>query len=154
MIPDINTLIDDFLKIAILSDRNITRDALSFEILHAPHTPPSILPRMKMAVYMFIWKGQCLKVGKVGPNSQARYTSQHYNPSSSNSNLAKSILSAETDLGLPMLSEGNVGAWIKSNVDRVNFLINSDCGIPVLTLLESFLQCRMKPKFEGFESQR
>ena len=107
-----------------------------------------------MAVYEFLWRDVCLKVGKVGPNSQARYTSQHYSPSSSNSNLAKSIVSARADLGVPDITESNVGAWIKSNVDRVNFLLDAEWGIPVLTLLESFLQCRLRPRFEGLESQR
>ena len=107
-----------------------------------------------MAVYVFEWKGQCLKVGKVGPNSQARYTSQHYGPSSSNSNLAKSVLGGRDELGISAVSKSNVGAWIKNNVDRTNYLLDSECGIPMLTLLESFLQCRLKPRFEGFESQR
>jgi hypothetical protein len=52
------------------------------------------------------------------------------------------------------ISESNVGEWTKANVDRVNFLLSVKFGIPVLTLLESFLQCRLKPQFEGFESQR
>jgi hypothetical protein len=47
-----------------------------------------------------------------------------------------------------------VGAWIKTNVDRTNYLLDAERGIPVLTLLESFLQCRLRPRFEGFESQR
>ena len=124
------------------------------ESLPAPHTPPSALPKGKIAVYVLSWRGQCLKVGKVGPNSQARYTSQHYSPQSSNSNLAKSILSALSELGLSGVSEANAGAWIKNNVDRIDFLLNATRGMPLLTLLESFLQCGLKPKFEGFESQR
>ncbi len=107
-----------------------------------------------MAVYVFVWRGKCLKVGKVGPNSQARFTSQHYLPSSSNSNLAKSILGARESLGLEGVAESTVGTWIKANVDRFNFLLDTGCGVPVLILLESFLQCRLRPKFEGFESQR
>ena len=107
-----------------------------------------------MAVYVFVWNDICLKVGKVGPNSNARYTSQHYNPRSSNSNLAKSILQAKDNLGLINVSESNVGAWIKSNTDRINILLDANLGIPVVTLLESFLQCRLHPKFEGFESQQ
>jgi hypothetical protein len=154
MIPNIDILINDFLKIAELAGVNLSRDALTFETLSAPHKPPSSLSKNKMAVYVFLWKGDCLKVGKVGQNSQARYTSQHYSPSSSNSNLAKSIIAAREKLGLAGISEYSVGSWIKSNVDRVNILLDSECGIPVLTLLESFLQCRLKPRFEGFESQR
>ena len=154
MIPDISILLSDFLMVVDLAGVNMSRNALSFEILSAPHKPPSSLPKGMMAIYIFQWKGECLKVEKVGPNSQARYTSQHYSPSSSNSNLAKSIVSAREKLGLSGVSESNVGAWIKSNVDRINILIDSKCGIPVLTLCESFFQCRLRPRFEGFESQK
>ncbi len=107
-----------------------------------------------MAVYVFVWSGRCLKVGKVGPKSQARFTSQHYRPASSNSNLAKSLVAGHEKLGLSDITDSNVGAWIKGNVDRVNFLLSAECGIPTLTLLESFLQCRLNPFFEGFDSQR
>ena len=154
MLPDPQPLIEDFRKVAGLAGVSVPKNALSVEKLPAPHKPPSVLPKGKMAVYVFAWRGQCLKVGKVGPNSQARYTSQHYGASSSNSNLAKSILSVRDELTLSAVSESNVGAWIKANVDRTNFLLDASCGIPVLTLLESFLQCRLRPRFEGFESQR
>ena len=154
MLPDPQPLIEDFRKVAGLAGVSVPNNALSVERLPAPHKPPSALPKGKMAVYVFAWKGQCLKVGKVGPNSQARYTSQHYGASSSNSNLAKSILAARDELMLSAVSETNVGAWIKGNVDRTNFLLDASCGVPVLPLLESFLQCRLRPRFEGFESQR
>jgi hypothetical protein len=58
------------------------------------------LPEGKMAVYTFFWEGRCLKVGKAGPNSGARYTSQHYLPGKSKSNLADSILLDEVFLGI------------------------------------------------------
>jgi len=45
-----------------------------------------------MAVYVFSKGPDVLKVGKVGAKSQARYTSQHYNPGSAMSTLAASIL--------------------------------------------------------------
>ena len=124
---------------ALLAGVEVPATALTVESLPTPHSPPSGLPRGKMAVYVFSLKGQCLKVGKVGPKSQARYTSQHYNPQSSNSNLAKSLLSARSELGLSDLSESNASAWIKSNVDRMNFLLDAGFGIPVLTLLEGLV---------------
>jgi hypothetical protein len=151
---DANTLINDFRKVAEIAGISLSQNSLTFESLPAPHTPPSALPKGKTAIYVFLWKGECLKVGKVGPNSHARYTHQHYSPLSSKSNLAKSILSAHSTLGIPSVSESNIGAWIKSNVDRINFLLDARCGIPTLSLLEGFLQCRLKPRFEGFESQR
>lgn len=50
--------------------------------------------------------------------------------------------------------ESNVGQWIKKNTDRINFMLGENIGLPVLALLEAFLQCRLKPRFEGFESQK
>ena len=151
---DLTALLDDVRKVVVLAGVPLPPAALSFETLPAPHKPPSALPSGKMAVYVFVWNGRCIKVGKVGPKSQARYTSQHYSPASSNSNLAKSLVAGHEKLGLSGITEANVGAWIKANVDRVNFLLSAEYGIHVLTLLESFLQCRLNPVFEGFNSQR
>jgi len=150
---EIKNLLNDFQEISGFAGITISENDILIETLLAPHRPPSLLPNGKMAVYIFFWNEKCLKVGKVGQNSNARYTSQHYNPRSSNSNLAKSILLGKDKLGLPSVSETNVGAWIKSNTDRINILLDSRHGIPALTLLESFFQCRLRPYFEGFESQ-
>jgi hypothetical protein len=70
------------------------------------------------------------------------------------STLAASILADRERLGLSNVDEASVGLWIRENIDRVNFLMNTQCGVPVLTLLETFLQCRLKPQYEGFKSQR
>ena len=147
-------LIEDFKKVAELAGIHVTDKDIALEIKKSPHRPPTFLPSGKMAVYVFMWGDDCLKVGKVGPRSQARYTSQHYNPNSSNSNLAKSILRHKHELGLTNLTESTIGDWIRSNTDRINFILNKELGIPVLTLLEAFLQCRLRPKFEGFDSQK
>ena len=32
--------------------------------------------------------------------------------------------------------------------------MDADFGKPVLTLLEAFVQCRLRPRYEGFASQR
>jgi hypothetical protein len=151
---DVNQLIADFASVAGLAGVSIPDAAVTAEVMLKPHVPPTALPPGKMAVYVFLWGDSCLKVGKVGPRSQARYTSQHYNPNSSNSNLAKSILKQGLELGLPSLSDTTVGNWIKMETDRINFLFDQKLGIPVLSLMESFLQCRLRPKFEGFDSQK
>lgn len=151
---DSQNLLADFKQVARLAGITITDHDITIEKLLAPHIPPSNLPAGKMAVYVFTYNNECLKVGKVGPRSKARYTSQHYNPKSSQSNLAKSILKSKKDFGSVELTEITVGDWIKKNTDRLNFLINLTLGVPVLTLLESFLQCRLRPRFEGFASQR
>ena len=151
---DVEQIILDFVHIAELAGLEAKRDDIQIEMLTAPHTPPSALPKGMMAVYVFFWRTQCLKVGKVGPKSQARYTSQHYSPKSSNSNLAKSILKDVLPLGIDGITDQTVGNWIKHNTDRVNFLVPESLGIPLLSLLEAFLQCRLKPRFEGFDTQK
>ncbi len=84
---DVEDLVSGFASIAEISGVRLPVDAIDVEFLSKPHLPPSIFPQEKMAVYVFLWGDLCLKVGKIGPRSKARYTSQHYNPKSSNSNL-------------------------------------------------------------------
>jgi hypothetical protein len=146
--------IDDFRTVARLAGVELPNDAIRLENLSAPHVPPTKLPLGKMAVYVFSNGPDVLKVGKVGAKSQARYTSQHYNPGSALSTLAASILADRERLGLDNVDEANVGRWIRENIHRVNFLMDERFGVPVLTLLETFLQCRLKPRYEGFKSQR
>jgi len=150
MIPDFERLIQDFIKIMQISGNEYSRDFFKIEELPAPHVPPTKIPEGNVAVYTFFWEDQCLKVGKVGPNSNARYTSQHYNPKSSISNLSKSILSNGLDFGMPQLREDNVGKWIKENIDRVNVILDmqEDWSF-ILNFFEAYLQLRLKPKFEG-----
>lgn len=150
---DIRTLVANFIRVADLAGVTIRPEAVAVEMLPAPHRPP-ILPAGKMGVYIFHWGSQCFKVGKAGPMTGPRYRYQHYKPRSSNSNLAKSILKDRENLGIAGIDEDNVGAWIKENTDRVNILLDDDVGAPVLSLLESFLQCCLRPRFEGFASQK
>ena len=85
----IRSLLQDFKKVAKLTGVSIAQSDLTVEMLRAPHKPPARLPNGQMAVYVFTFNDECLRVGKVGPKSEARYVSQHYNPKSSKSNLAK-----------------------------------------------------------------
>ena len=151
---DTGPLIQDFLNAAAaLAGVQLGSSDLTVERTLAPHSPPR-LPSGKMAVYVFSYGNLVLKVGKAGPNSAARFTSQHYNPSSAPSTLAANILKEGQSFGITGLSPDSVGAWIKANTDRTNFLLSIKCGVSVLTLLEVFLQCRLKPIFEGFASLR
>jgi hypothetical protein len=154
VLNEIPELLEDFQKVALLAGVSLTPSSISFEVLFAPHKHPSKLPSEKAGVYVFVWKDQVLKVGKVGSKSQARFTSQHYNPKSSASNLAKSVLGDLEKLGLTDINESNVGDWIKDSCHRVNFFVDMSYGISVVTLLEVFLQCRLNPRYEGFLSQR
>ena len=131
---------------------------IQYEWTPAPHHPPSSLPTGMQAVYCFILGDQCLKVGKAGPNSAARYVSHHYGASAP-STLAKSIASAR-DAAMQVLRRNqrdaldttdirSVGAWIRNNTGRLNVLAPASAGPNALSLIEAFLQCRLKPLFEG-----
>ena len=54
---------------------------------------------------------------------------------------------------LSELEAGEIGNWIRVNVDQVNILLPARLSVHVLTLLESVLQCRLRPRYEGFKSQ-
>ena len=151
---DAQTLIQDFLRVAALAGARLAASEIEAETLQAPHRPPSRLPAGKTAVYVFSYGDTVLKVGKAGPNSGARYTSQHYNAASAPSTLAASLLKDGEEIGVSGLTVESAGDWIKSNTLRTNFLIKTECGVPTLSLLEAFLQCKLKPRFEGFASQR
>lgn len=151
---DAKAAIADFLTVAHLAGVELPEGVIAIEKLAAPHVPPTRLPPGKMAVYVFSNGPDVLKVGKVGAKSQARYTSQHYNPRSAMSTLAASILADRERLNLRHVDEAAVGSWIRQNVDRVNLLMDERVGVPILSLLESFLHCRLKPRYEGFKSQR
>lgn len=76
-----------------------------------PHKS-STLPVGRMAVYSFIYQDRFLKIGKAGPNSNARFNSQHYDPKNSQSNLAKSLLNDPMLVGLN-LDAMTIKEWIK-----------------------------------------
>jgi hypothetical protein len=151
---DSEAAIGDFRTVARLAGVELANGAIAIETLSAPHVPPTRLPIGKMAVYVFSRRADVLKVGKVGAKSQARYTSQHYNPSSAMSTLAASILADRERLGLEHVDKADVGRWMRENIDRINLLMDERVGVRVLTLLETFLQCRLKPRYEGFKNQR
>jgi hypothetical protein len=92
-----------------------------------------------------------LKVGKVGPKSNARFQSQHYNPGSSNSNLAKALLASRglwLYLGITALDESTVASWIKNHFDRDNFYLDA-ADVEHLGALEKYIKARFGPAFEG-----
>ncbi len=155
MTAEILRLSKDFIEVARLAGIPLRADDLIVESHRAPHKPPTRLPAGKSAVYVFCHEGRTLKIGKAGPNSNARYTSQHYSSGAAKSTLAASILNHGSKIGIHRVTEPTVvGSWIKENPDRYNFLLDSSYPIRLLTLLESFLQCRLNPAFEGFSSQR
>lgn len=143
-----------FIQAAALAEITINPSEMEVQFVAAPHVPPSSLPAERMAVYVFMYGEQCLKVGKAGPKSTARFCSQHYATNSAPSTLARSLLKYQSDIGVGGLDDKNVGDWMRRETSRVNFLIPSAYGMFVLSLLESFVQCSLKPKFEGFSGQQ
>jgi hypothetical protein len=160
LIEDPDALIANYVIIAGIAGLELTASHVDYEYLPAPHKRPR-LPARKMAVYVFEAGGKCLKVGKVGPKSHARFTSQHYLPNSAKSNLARSILSMARHGKVPspgisiftdswsVLDDLTVSEWLLTNTSRHHFYLNSDLHSSALSLLESFLHCRLKPMFEG-----
>jgi hypothetical protein len=126
----------------------LIREQVRIEVVTKPHKP-SGLPKGKMAVYCFVLGDQVLKVGLAGPNSDARYRSQHYNLNSAGSNLAKSLVTYPERIGAKAIDSDRVGEWIKQNTDRVNFLLPAALGKPLLAMLEAFLHARWAPVYEG-----
>ncbi len=81
-----------------------------------------------------------LKIGIAGPNSKPRYMSQPYNPNSSKSNLAKSLLKEG-------ICSENPKEWIKENTYRINVVFDN-FSKPLAHALESHLHLVFNPKFE------
>ena len=144
--------IKKFIEIVKYADIIISEDQLKIIDRGCPHLPSGLINGM-MGIYIFELNGVCLKIGKAGEKSDARFRSQHYSPKSSQSNLAKSILT-DSNMKNYGLDEDNISDWIKNNTRRIDIFIDSKLGIPVLNLLEAYLQCKFKPKYEGFESQK
>lgn len=150
-----NSLITEFYEVTTLAQSPLGDSAIKIDYWGVPHTHTvKPLEKNKVAVYVFVRNGECLKVGKVGSKSQARYVSHHYNALSSKSNLAKSISECGDSSEFDGFTKENAGKWIKENVERVNFVLAKDTGIAVLNLLEAYLQYRLEPRFEGFKNQR
>ena len=141
--------LSDFQVVSELAGNPVTFGDDRVELCPAPHRPPRPLPQGMMAVYGFWWNGEWLKIGRAGPNSNARYTSHHYNPRSSGSNLARSLESDAQMVGIPGFDPSTPGNWIKSKTSRVNILLPSEIGIGLLALLEAFMHVRFTPRYEG-----
>ena len=148
-----NDIAFDFVQIAALAGMEIQVSDIDIEELATAHRQPKALPIGKQAVYLFMYRDRCLKVGKAGPKSSARYCSQHYGLRAP-STLAKSLIRERGVDGATAITDSNVRSWICEHTDRVNFLIPERHGIWAISLLEVFLQCRLRPRFEGFASQR
>ncbi len=146
---DLQSIAADFAKAAQLAHLRISLTDIDIDVMPKPHRPPRALPSGKLAVYSFLFGDRCLKVGRTGTKSGARYCSQHYAVGRAPSTLAKSLVKRQATLGIKGLTNQNVEKWICDNTDRINFLISSAFGTEAICLLEAFIQCRLRPEFEG-----
>jgi len=149
-----NQILDDLVEVLRLGGISFEDGDIEIEDLGIPHQPPKSIPEGKMAVYTFFYNGQALKIGKAGPKSKARYTSQHYSAGSAPSTLAASLENKPEKIGLTKADISNSKEWLKNNTRRINFIINNCLGVDVLNLVEAFLIAKLAPVYEGFESQR
>lgn len=154
----LDSLGKELVHVVNLSGGSLAPSQIELEALDAPHQRPSALPPGAQAIYSFFLMDRCLKVGKAGPKSKARFTSQHYGMNAP-STLAKSILRSPTRLRalLPPgrqaevehLSAENIGPWLEQNTSRLHVFVPDRTGPAILNLLEAVLQVRFRPLFEG-----
>jgi hypothetical protein len=160
VIEDAGALVASFREVAVRAGLTAVAPILRHELTPAPHLPPRALP--SAAVYVFTLSAEygrtcpaganrTLKVGKVGPNSAARFCSQHYLPNSTGSNLAKSLVTERvlwSFLGIDHLDESGVRSWMLANLDRDHvFVAPENRGLE--RELERFLRGHLGPVFEG-----
>lgn len=145
---EIESAVSDFSEVARLAGDTLAAPRWNVENLPAPHRQPG-LPGGKMAIYAFWGDGGWLKVGKVGPNSDARYRSQHYAPGRARSSLAQSLLNDADCSARCLIDVASCADWIKANTHRCNILLPATEPKSLLSLFEAFLLHRLKPRYEG-----
>jgi hypothetical protein len=158
MLTDPAVLIADFSAAAGALSMDGWPCTLHGELLSAPHRQAARRPGFG-AVYAFALSarttsaagaGMVLKVGKVGPNSDARFRSQHYT-TSGRSTLAKSLLAHPIVwpwLGISQLDEASVKPWMLSSLDRLHIYVPARAPL-VLVSLEMYVRARIGSVFEG-----
>ena len=165
MIKNASNVISGFKSALAQADLGQLRSTIEHEAQPVPHRP-RFLPRGKCAVYVFslsqTWGSGCpagpdrvLKVGMAGPNSNARFQSQHYNPKSAGSTVAGSLIRSRIllpFLGITTLCRKEVGEWIRQHVDRDNFYLDA-ADKSLLRLFEIYLSGTLGSVLEGSESR-
>ncbi|QXE92805.1 hypothetical protein KP001_09915 [Geomonas subterranea] len=123
------------------------------------HSPTS-LQRGTCGVYVFLTDTQCLKVGKAGGKSKARWNSHHYcldetTPSTlpksilRHKNVIKKFFPPEAHREIDVLSKISIQDWIKNNLSLIEFVIEDSGDKFALSLLEALAQYSLKPVYEG-----
>ena len=123
-------------------------EGIDFEVIHQRlnHKPIS-LPKGKIAVYTFYYKGNFLKIGQANIKSKARYQSHHYYIKSGRSTLANSLVADSTMNSI--VNESNVTNWIRQNCERYDALIDGNKHNKLtLNFVEGLLHYYYNPKYE------
>ncbi len=124
----------------------IVREDLEIIDRGCPHIPCKLKENCT-AVYMFQYKGEFLKIGRVGKKSNARFLSQHYNINSARSNLAKQIVDDPEMLEIGVNID-NVKEWIKANTRRIDIFIDNKYGRFAEEMIEGILHYAFNPRYE------
>lgn len=139
--------------------KEIDMSKLEFKFDDKGHDNPKF-EKGYMYVYSF-WHDdfqQPLKIGKAGPKSKRRYERSHYNPESSKSCLAGSLVNDDYFSNKYDINMKNVDEWMHTNLQRLNIQIpfDVDNGFDYFTLelIEAILHYKYEPYFEGCKSQR
>jgi hypothetical protein len=95
--------------------------------------------------------GRVLKVGKAGPNTAARFTSQHYSSRAARSTLAGSIIRYPILwpwLGITAEDTASIRSWMTANLDRLHIFVRQPSP-EFLTTLELYVRARVGSVYEG-----
>ncbi len=149
-----NKILNQLIEVLRLGGVPYSEGDIEIQDLGVPHQPPMHFAKGKMAVYSFFYKDKALKIGRSGPTSNSRYTTQHYNSGSAPSTLAASLEKKPEHIGLTKNDVQDSGNWLKQNTQRVNLIVESRLGIDALNLIEAFLIVKFTPVYEGFDTQR
>lgn len=142
-----NQKIQSELKSAFLNYltlQSLPLEDFEIEFLKAPHKSEA-LPKDKMAIMLFIYKEEILKIGIAGSDSNPRFQYQHYLVKGNGSTLAKSLIN---DVNFKHgYDNENIGDWIKQNCSRINIFVSTRQNRTTMDLLKVFLASKFSPKY-------
>ena len=147
-IEEIREAVDRFISLAQELGHPVSKADLAFDSSHLHEQP--VLPKNHCAVYIFLYQGKVLKIGKANAKSGDRYRHQHYR-FDVGSTLAKSLFKDDSEFKSLIGSKENAKSWMLANLVRVNVLINDleRNGKAISELLEALLHYQFRPRFEG-----
>ena len=122
---------EDLLNGLLINELKIHPSDIDIDLQPMPHETPRCFPKGKMAVYVFSDKKQVLFVGRTNDGSNKRYQNQHYYIDGAGTTLAKFLVNDDRykQYRLNEMSTEKLKAWIMSNTDRVNFILDNNIGL-------------------------